>query len=297
MIATRSQRIRTSGIELHVVTAGPEAGHPVILLHGFPDFWYGWRYQIDALAARGFRLIMPDQRGYDRSDKPAAVAAYDISQLNRDILQLMDALHLPRASLVAHDFGGAVAWWVAANQPERVDRLVVLNCPHFLTYRRAHRGLEQLTRSWYVGALVVPWLSEALCKLGGYQALIRLGPGTRLGGMRDEDLPSYREAWSQPGAVRGMLSWYRAMLPALFRPFPKTRITVPTLLVWGKRDAFLSSAMARPSVELCDHGKLVMFDDATHWVHWDAPERVNPLIADWLSGAPEASQRGASPSI
>lgn len=289
MIATQTQRIRSNGIDLHVVTAGPESGPPVILLHGFPDFWYGWRHQIEALTARGFRLIMPDQRGYGRSDKPAEVAAYDIAQLNNDILQLMDAMKLSRVSLVAHDFGGAVAWWLAANHPERVERLVVLNCPHFLTYRRAHRSLEQLRRSWYVGALVLPWLSEVVCKLRGYHMLIRLGPGTRTGGMRDDELSSYREAWGQPGAVRGMLAWYRAMLPALFRPFPNTRVAAPTLLLWGKRDTFLSSTMAQPSVELCDHGKLVMIDDASHWLHWDAPERVNPLIASWLAGTPDAS--------
>jgi len=287
VIVTHAQRIRSNGIDLHVVTAGPASGPPVILLHGFPDFWYGWRHQIEALTARGFRLIMPDQRGYGRSDKPTEVAAYDISQLSNDILQLMDALKLSRASLVAHDFGGAVAWWLAANHPERVERMVVLNCPHFLTYRRAHLHLEQLKRSWYVGALVMPWLSERVCKLRGHHLLVRLGPGTRIGGMREDELPSYREAWLQPGAVRGMLSWYRAMLPALLRPFPRTRILAPTLLLWGKRDEFLSSTMAEPSVELCDHGKLVMMEDATHWLHWDAPERVNPLITGWLAGTPD----------
>jgi len=285
VIETRSQRISANGIELHVVTAGPKDGHPVILLHGFPDFWYGWRHQIEALVARGYRLIMPDQRGYGRSDKPAQIADYDIAHLERDVLALMDALRLPRASLVAHDFGGAVAWWVAANHPERVERLVVLNCPHFSVYRRAHMLGVQLARSWYVGTLVVPWLSEVVCKLRGHAALIWLGPGTRTGGMRDEDLATYREAWGQPGAVRGMLAWYRAMIPALFRPFPSTRVTTPTLLIWGKRDAFLSSTMAQPSVELCDHGKLVMLDDETHWLHWDAPDRVNPLITGWLAGA------------
>lgn len=289
MIETRSQRIQGNGIGLHVVTAGPEAGRPVILLHGFPDFWYGWRHQLDVLAARGLRLIMPDQRGYNRSDKPEAIAAYDIEQLAGDILQLMDAMGIQRASFVGHDFGGGVAWWIAANHPERVDRLVVLNCPHFAVYRRAHLGLEQLARSWYVYGLVVPRLSEAVCKLGDFHALRTLGPGARIGGMRDEDLPAYREAWSQPGAVRGMLSWYRAMLPAMFRRFPHTQIAAPTLLLWGKRDPFLASAMARPSLEPCDRGELVVFDDLTHWLHWDAPERVNPLIASWLADAePEA---------
>lgn len=293
MIATEEHRIRGHGIDLHVVTAGPASGRPVILLHGFPDFWYGWRHQVDALAARGFRLIMPDQRGYGLSDKPAEVAAYDIGELSADVLRLMDALELRRASLVGHDFGGGVAWWIAANQPERVDRLVVLNCPHFAVYRRAHLGLEQLARSWYVYAMVTPRLGEAACKACNHEALVRLGPGTRAGGMRVEDGPVYREAWGRPGVVRGMIAWYRAMIPALFRRFPRTRIAAPTLLLWGKRDPFLASSMARSSIELCDRGKLVMFPEATHWVHWDLPDHVNPLIADWLTGAaPEPPARG-----
>lgn len=282
MIAVEEHRIPGHGIELHVVTAGPASGRPVILLHGFPDFWYGWRHQIDALAARGYRLIMPDQRGYGGSDKPARVAAYDISELSGDVLRLMDALRIARASLVGHDFGGGVAWWLAANHAERVDRLVVLNCPHFAVYRRAHLGLEQLARSWYVYALLVPRLSEAACRAGGYRALARLGPGTRAGGMRADDARVYREAWGRPGALHGMLAWYRAMIPALLRRFPRTRIAAPTLLLWGKRDASLSSAMARPSVALCERGELVMLEHETHWLHWDAPERVNELIAGWL---------------
>jgi epoxide hydrolase 4 len=286
VIEIEEHRIRGRGIDLHVVTAGPASGRPIILLHGFPDFWYGWRHQIDALAARGFRLIMPDQRGYGGSDKPAAVGAYDISQLSGDVLALMDELDLPRASLVGHDFGGGVAWWIAANHPGRVERLVVLNCPHFAVYRRAHLGLEQLARSWYVYGLVVPRLGEVACRMRGFRALLRLGPGTRIGGMRAEDVPAYREAWGRPGAVHGMLAWYRAMIPALLRRFPRTRIAAPTLLLWGKRDEFLASAMAGRSIALCDRGRLVMLEDETHWLHWDAPERVNELIADWLA-APE----------
>jgi pimeloyl-ACP methyl ester carboxylesterase len=292
VIATEQHRLRGHGVELHVVTAGPASGHPIILLHGFPDFWYGWRHQIDALAARGFRLIIPDQRGYGESDKPAEVAAYDICELSGDVLGLMDALQLRRASLVGHDFGGAVAWWIAANHPERVERLVILNCPHFAVYRRAHLGLEQLARSWYVYALVTPRLSERACRACRYQALIRLGPGTRDGGMRAEDASVYRAAWARPGVVHGMIAWYRAMIPALFRRFPHTRIAAPTLLLWGKRDPFLASAMARPSIELCDRGELVMLDHATHWLHWDLPDYVNTRIGDWLAGTgPEEPSR------
>jgi pimeloyl-ACP methyl ester carboxylesterase len=143
-----------------------------------------------------------------------------------------------------------------------------------------------------VYGLVLPRLGETACRARGYDALIRLGPGTRAGGMRAEDVPAYRHAWSQPGAVHGMIAWYRAMIPALFRRFPRTRIAAPTLLLWGKRDPFLASAMARPSMELCERGRLVVLEEQTHWLHWDAPDQVNALIADWLGAAPEEPPRG-----
>jgi pimeloyl-ACP methyl ester carboxylesterase len=128
----------------------------------------------------------------------------------------------------------------------------------------------------------VPYLAERLCTVQGHRALVKIGPGGRAGGMRSADSAPYQEAWSQPGALRGMLSWYRAMVPALLRALPSTRIAAPTLVLWGENDPCLSRSMAQHSVDLCDRGQLVYFERATHWPHWDEPERVNQLVIDWL---------------
>ena len=122
--------LRTNGITLHAAAAGPAEGKLVILLHGFPEFWYGWRHQIAPLAASGLRILAPDQRGYNLSDKPAGIAAYRLDTLADDVIGLADALGREHFAVVGHDWGGVVAWRLAARNPERVTRAVILNAPH-----------------------------------------------------------------------------------------------------------------------------------------------------------------------
>lgn len=157
------RKIVTNGVRLHVVQTGPQDAPLVILLHGFPEFWYGWRQQIPALAAAGLQVWAPDQRGYNESDKPVGVGAYRIDELVADVVGLIDASGLRRASLVGHDWGAAVAWWVALTAPERLERLVILNGPHPSVMRRhLTRSVRQLLRSWYIFGFQVPWVPERL---------------------------------------------------------------------------------------------------------------------------------------
>ncbi len=275
-----AQFVETNGIRLHVVQAGPLDGPLLILLHGFPEFWYGWKGQIEPLAAAGYRVWVPDQRGYNLSDKPKGVVAYGINTLAADIVGLIDAAGAQKAVVVGHDWGAAVAWWVAATQPERVERLVVLNVPHPAVMKRfVSRNVGQLLRSWYIGFFQLPVLPEWLSRLGNWYTLTRsLRGSSRPGTFSDADLAQYRSAWAQPGALTAMVNWYRA---ALRRPPTRNtarRITVPTLLIWGARDRFLKREMAQPSIDLCDRGRLVFFENATHWVQHEEAERVNELI-------------------
>jgi alpha/beta hydrolase fold len=144
-------RITTNGITLHVAQAGPVDGDLVILLHGFPEPWWGWRHQIPALAQSGFRVLAPDQRGYNFSDKPLGRNSYRITTLAQDVLGLIDAMGRQRAAVVGHDWGGAVAWWLATYNPDRVERVAVLNCPHPVVFPRVlKRTPAQLLRSWYM---------------------------------------------------------------------------------------------------------------------------------------------------
>ena len=156
------QFIQTNGIRLHVVEAGPKSGPPVILLHGFPEFWYGWRKQIPVLAEAGFRVIVPDQRGYNLSDKPKGVRAYKLNQLTSDILGLIDALEYEKVNLVGHDWGAVVAWTLGIRNAERLHRLSIMNVPHPAVMKRfLQRDIEQLRRSWYAILFQLPWIPES----------------------------------------------------------------------------------------------------------------------------------------
>lgn len=278
--------IETNGIALHTVESGPRDGPLIVLLHGFPEFWYGWRRQIEPLARAGFRVLVPDQRGYNLSDKPRRVAEYNLDALAADALGLVEALGRERAALIGHDWGGAVAWWAAIRRPERVDRLAVLNCPHPLVMRHAlRRSPAQIRRSWYIAFFQIPRLPERCLAVGGHATLVRALRGrAQPEDLVAEDVARYREAWSRSGALTGMVNWYRAMRrhpPAAPRG---VRVRIPTLLLWGRRDRYLGIELARPSLELCDRGELVEIDEATHWVQHDAPDEVNRRLIDFLAG-------------
>lgn len=278
------QPVETNGIRLNVVQAGPEDGPLIILLHGFPEFSYSWRKLMPLLVSSGYRVWAPDQRGYNLSDKPDGIDPYRIDELAADVVGLIDAANRKQAILIGHDWGAGVAWWVAGKYPERISRMVVMNVPHGRVMQKFIRGnFGQLLKSWYIFFFQIPWLPEELARMGNWRMLVKSLEGTsHPGTFSDEDFDQYRKAWSQPGALRSMLNWYRAFVqrpPA--RP-EKSRISVPTMLIWGKLDSALSSDMAQPSIDLCDNGRLVFIEDATHWVHHEKLERVNDLVNEFL---------------
>ncbi len=285
------------GVHLRVVEAGPDTGPPVILLHGFPEFWYGWRKQVPALARAGYRVWVPDQRGYGASDKPARVADYAVETLALDVVGLVDAAGVERAAaVVGHDWGAAVAWWVGIAHPDRLERLVILNVPH--PSRGVMRAVirkrpRQLLKSWYIFAFQLPWLPEALLRCQNGRLLASGLRGKTPESITREDRNRYREAWRAPGALTGMLNWYRAMLRHPPRSSGSTRVTVPTLILWGERDRYLSKGLGPLSLDRCEQGRLVTFPEATHWLQHDEPEGVNREILAFLDNA--AADPPASP--
>ena len=280
------QQISVNGINLHVVQDGPRAGQLVILLHGFPEFWYGWRRQIPYLAAAGYRVWAPDQRGYNLSDKPDGIAAYTLDELAADVIGLIDAAGHERAFVVGHDWGAAVAWWVAAKYPERVARMVVINVPHLSVMKaQVRRSFTQMRKSWYVLFFQLPWLPEKLARMGNWNAAVQsLRLSSHPGTFTDADLDIYRQAWSQPKAYTSMLNWYRAVVQKPLTAPSSPQIKVPTLLIWGTQDRFLEREMAQPSIDLCDDGRLVFIEGATHWVQHEEADRVNKLIDGFPRG-------------
>jgi pimeloyl-ACP methyl ester carboxylesterase len=275
-----------NGIRFHI--AAPEAqgsGALVVLLHGFPEFWYSWRHQIPALSAAGYHVIAPDLRGYNDTEKPAR--GYDLLTLTSDIAEIIKSLRYSRAIIVGHDWGGVLAWTFAARFPEMTSKLVVMNAPHMAAYQREMgRNFAQWRKSWYVYFFQIPRLPEALLTRNhgaGIKQLLRrsASPDT----FSEEDLTRYAEAFCKPGAATATINWYRA---AARHVLTRTRlpnggrVSAPTLLLWGARDAALDIGQTEGLERWVSHLTVRILPDASHWVQQDAPDMVNRYLLDFL---------------
>ena len=278
---------------LHYMEAGE--GPLVVLLHGFPEFWYGWRLQIAPLAAAGFHVVAPDMRGYNLSSKPDGAKAYDTDQLTGDIRDLIHERGASSALLAGHDWGGSVAWATAMAHPEVVDRLAILDAAH---PRRLLQGLHhprQLQRSWYFFFFATPSVPEQVVRARHWHFFRHFLRDARPP-YTQQELASYVDAWSQPGAATGMINYYRASVrepqkrvEASIRP-----ISAPTLVIWGERDRYLGPTLAEPSREDVPNQRVERIANASHWVHHDAAERVNQLLIDFLK--PSGPFRSSQPA-
>jgi pimeloyl-ACP methyl ester carboxylesterase len=272
------------GVRLHYVEAGE--GPLVVLLHGFPEFWFEWRHQIPALAQAGFRVVAPDMRGYNLSSRPEGVAAYAMSRLTGDVRDLIAERGAPSALLAGHDWGAAVAWATAMAHPQSVERLAILNVPHTRQLLRGLRTLRQLRKSWYMFFFQLPWLPERVLARNGWAPLRQIfRADARPGAFTPSDIERYVEAWSRPGAMTAMINYYRAAFrttpgraAASLRPLP-----APTLVIWGRNDSALGLEMAEPDRRDVPNLDRVEYLDASHWVAADLPDTVNRLLIDFFS--------------
>lgn len=262
------------GIRLHVLTAGPSDGPPIILLHGFPEFWWGWRHQIGPLAQAGFRVIVPDQRGYGASSAPGGISAYQLDVLVGDVLALAAAQDAARFHLVGHDWGGIVAWAVAARHPDWIERLSILNAPHLdVVSPVIRRHPSQAWRSSYIAFFQLRGVAEALLRARGSAMLKRMMARTALPTtFTPGELAIYAAEWQRPGRLRAMLAYYRALVGR--RRVPLGRIDAPTQILWGMKDRALGFSLAEASLRQCEDGSLIPFAAASHWLQHDEPDAV-----------------------
>lgn len=276
--------VETNGIELHTLVAGDDADPPVLCLHGFPEFWYGWRSQIAPLVDAGYRVIVPDQRGYNRSSKPDGVDAYTIDVLVADAVGVLDAFGYDSARVVGHDWGGAVVWQTLVEHPDRIDRAVTMNIPHpavFLQYFRERPS--QLRRSWYMFFFQLPRIPEVTWRADGWRGLRWfIDTSNRPDTWDERTLERYEQAWARPGAFTGMLNWYRALLREDAPEPASWRVEPETMLIWGREDPYLHPEMASASADQCENGRVEPIEDATHWVQHEAAARVNEVLLDFL---------------
>jgi pimeloyl-ACP methyl ester carboxylesterase len=270
-----------NGVRLSVVTAGPEAGDVVVLLHGFPEFWYSWREQIPGLVDAGFRVVVPDMRGYNDSEKPRGVDAYHIDRLVGDVVGVVEHYSdTGTAHVVGHDWGGGVAWSIAIREPDVVDRLAILNAPHPERFRDLLKTPAQLKRSWYMFAFQLPWLPE----YGLTRKRADLVGKLFAGSMPREETRHYRAAFLQPGAATATVNYYRSFIREGLRdelpfvsasvPIPDGHVRAPTLVVWGLDDEALVPANVDGLDEWTPDLRVERIADASHWVQLDAPVRV-----------------------
>ncbi len=276
--------VDTNNIRLHCVTQGQ--GELVLLLHGFPEFWYSWRNQIPALA-RHYKVVVPDLRGYNDSDKPEG--GYDLDTLTKDIRGLIEGLGYVKAHIVGHDCGGAIAWNLAQKSPQAIDRLAILNAAHPHKYFQELMGnVDQLRRSWYVLAFQVPGIPEWIIQqnLKDFVKALLQGQAIRKSAFSGEITQIYQAALEKPGALVAALKYYRhLLLPQnwfnwLQKPTP---ITAPTLILWGEEDSLLSNKLTEGLDKLITAPfKLKLIPNCGHWLQQEAPQTVNRELLNFL---------------
>ena len=277
--------IMSNGIRMHYVTQGE--GPLVVLLHGFPEFWYSWRYQIPVLAEQGYMVVAPDLRGYNETEKPRA--GYDVSTLLRDIVGLIRGLGREKAIIAGHDWGGALAWLFAIRYPAMTERLIVLNAPHPGAMQRDLRTLKQLRKSWYMFFFQLPWLPEALLLSNHAAPIARMLYDTAVqkDAFPPDVLRRYQVAMSRPGAMTAALNYYRELFRAL--PFRsqatgggKYHVSAPTLLIWGEQDIALGLELTMGLEQWVDDLTIRRVPDSGHWVQQEKPELVNQYVLEFL---------------
>lgn len=283
-----------NGVRLHYATAGK--GKLIMFVHGFPEFWYEWKNQL-AEFGRDYQAVAPDMRGYNLSSKPADVEQYQVKYMIEDLRQLAEKLGHKKFTLVAHDWGGAIAWAFAIAHPDYLEKLVIINAPHPGVFQRELRdNPAQQKASQYMLMFRSPQ-AEQILSANNYAALVQavLGEGLKAGHFTEEDKKAYIEAWSQPGALTGGLNYYRAARVgppaagaeakgdmASSMTLPSLDVKVPTLVIWGEKDTALLTGNLEGLDKFVPNLTIKRIPEGTHWVIHEKPALVNSYIREFI---------------
>ncbi len=270
----------SNGIKLHYVTQGE--GPLVLLLHGFPEFWYSWRHQIPVLAAN-FKVVALDLRGYNESDKPPDASSYALEELILDIEGVISGLGYARCYLVGHDWGGFLAWAVAYTYPQRIQKLAVLNAPHPALFRQGLLAPQQFFRSWYIGLFQLPWLPEALLEWNDYQAIATIlrTQAVNQAAFTPADIEAYKNAVGRRGSLTAMLNYYRNLGAGLGER-DWSMLNLPTLMLWGEGDKVLSPSLILGTEDHVRDFQIHTIRHCGHWTQQEQPQLVNQYLQEFM---------------
>ncbi|VDN59818.1 unnamed protein product [Dracunculus medinensis] len=272
-------------VTIHYVEQGDLMSPLLLMVHGFPDFWYSWRFQIKHFA-KSYHVVAVDMRGYNESEAPVGIEHYQAHLVAKDIVELIQYLGYNGGVLVAHDWGGAIAWHIAAAHPEVVKRLIILNGPHPLAFQQHLRtSLSQFIK--YIYFFQMPIIPETFISLDNFARLIQTIRGSKglinKENFTDEDEKALLYTFSSKDKLTGPINYYRAsfQMPTNFSIF-KNLIKAKTLILWGINDHFLEKKIAEYSSSYCEMSQLRFVENASHWPHIDQPEQVNMFIENFL---------------
>ena len=277
--------VKSNGIKIHYVTLGDRGKPLIILLHGFPEFWYAWRTQIPELA-KHFNVVAPDMRGYNDSDKPKGARSYVMDLLVNDVKELIRHAGHETATIIGHDWGGSVAWRLALDYPSVVNKLIVLNSPYpsiFAHHLKTNPG--QMLKSWYMFFYQIPVIPEILIRRTMYSFLKKTMQGWAYNksAFTEEDLQRYVEAFKKPGTITATINYYRAAFRYKERKGEGGQIQSPTLVIWGKNDRALGVELTKGMEKYFTNSfEIKYIDHCSHWVQHEYPELVNSYILDFL---------------
>lgn len=283
VLQEQHQFIVSNGVRLHYVTQGE--GPLMLMLHGFPEFWYSWRHQLPEFS-QDYKVVALDLRGYNDSDKPTNLEAYRLSELVQDVRGVIEGLGYDRCILVGHDWGGAIAWNFAYDYPDMVDRLIVLNLPHPAKFASGLLTPQQLLRSSYIFFFQLPLLPEFLLQAFDYQPVVQALRNTAVNkaAFSADDLKAYQQAAAKPGALTAMINYYRANL---LQPELTSRnwgsLQVPTLLLWGEDDPALGKELTYGTEAYVPNLTLRYIPHCSHWVQQEKPQLVNQYMREFLN--------------